>query len=136
MTTFEEAKDALRIAHTEQGFRLIDEHKRELYFAIGQTDQPRLFVSEEEIDEYRKISDEVATLRAAPVETSVVGSTFREQLVQILAPLRLPVLLFRDREIKFVNEAGMTVRVGLPSPIFVNLFSLAQGTIGFSARAT
>ncbi len=53
MPTFDDAKAALKAAHIEQGFRLIDEHPRELHFAVGQTDRVRLFVSEQEIEEYR-----------------------------------------------------------------------------------
>src|SRR5262249_49378587 len=65
-------------------------------------------------------------------ETSVVGSTFREQLVQILVPLRLPAnLLFRDREVKFGNGDSITIRVGLPSPIFVNFFRLRKEQSAF-----
>ena len=130
MPTFDEAKAALKAAHIEQGFRLIDEHQRELYFAV--TERMRLFVSEEEIEEYRSVADQLATLHVSPVETSIVGTTFREQLIQIVGPLRVPIFSFRDRPIRFVNEAGETVILaGPPSPMFVNFFRSRKGQSAF-----
>ena len=132
MPTFDEAKATLKAAHIEQGFRLIDEHQRELYFAVGQTDRVRLFVSEEEIEEYRSVADQLTTLHVSPVETSIVGTTFREQLVQIVAPSRVPIFLFRDRPIRFVNEGSETVILaGPPSRMFVNFFRSRKGQSAF-----
>jgi hypothetical protein len=133
MPTFDEAKAALKAAHIEQGFRLIDEHQRELYFAV--TERMRLFVSEEEIEEYRSVADQLATLHVSPLETSIVGTTFREQLVQIVGPLSVPIFSrysFGDRPIRFVNEAGETVILaGPPSPMFVNFFRSRKGQSAF-----
>jgi hypothetical protein len=36
MPTFDEAKATLKHFYIDQGFRLIDEHSRELHFAVGQ----------------------------------------------------------------------------------------------------
>jgi hypothetical protein len=130
--TFDEAKATLKAAHIEQGFRLVDEHQRELYFAIGQADRVHLFVSEEEIEEYRGIEDQIAAAQVSPVETSIVGPTFREQLVQIVAPLRAPIFSFRNRPIRFESEGGGTiVLVGPPSPMFINFFGLRKEQSAF-----
>jgi hypothetical protein len=59
MPTFDEAKQILKDTYTKQGFHLLDEHQRELFFAVGGTDRVRLIVPAEEIEEYQGTADEL-----------------------------------------------------------------------------
>jgi hypothetical protein len=132
MLTFEESKEILKKFYTEHGFRLVDEGSVELPFASGQSDIVRLNVSEEEIEEYRQVADELTTVRVVPVETSIVGANYREQLVDV-GSSGVSLMALRNRPITFENKDGdgTTITIGRPSQVFFNFFRLRKESQAF-----
>jgi hypothetical protein len=131
MPTFEEAKTILKKFYIENGFRLIDEGSVELLFAFGLSDAVRLSIPEDEIREYQETVDKLTIVRVAPVETSIIGVNYREQLIYSPAS-RVPILALR-RTVKFENAEGdgTTIVIGPPSSAFFNFFRLSKDLARF-----
>ena len=121
MIDFNDAKSQLKTYYIEQGFNLVDEHQRELYFAGGQSSKVRFVIREDEITEYAEVAEILPTLKSAPVETSIVGPDFREQLVDYVAGGRRP-LIWRQPAFRFGELDGELpyVEVGPLSPVYLN----------------
>jgi hypothetical protein len=131
MPTFDEAKLILKNAHVAQGFNLVVDDGKALYFSIGSSTTPRLAVDEDEITKHQSYADDLTDLHISPVETSIVGSDFREQLVGFVgAPRHVP--FSTRRGIKFVSsDAEAVIDLGVPSPIFSHYFRLQKYKVPF-----
>ena len=128
MPTFDETKQIFKDTYAKQGFRLADEHERELFFAVGETDRIRLAVPAEEIEEYQSVAAELPAIQVGPVDTSIIGPNFREQLIETATPSRVPMIFFRNRPVRFEAPEGdgIAVSIGPPSPTFFNFFRLRK----------
>ena len=121
---FDTAKTTLRDGYASLGFKLVDEHERELYFA---REALQLVVRADEIEQYATVGDDLRSYEIKPNSCSIVSATYREQFVRALDPIRpgaYPLLfdggfLFGSRE-----GDGPYVELGPPSPLFVNCLRL------------
>ena len=116
---FEAAKIALRDGYLGLGFKLVDEHARELYLSR----EPHLLVvKSDEIEAFASIGDDLASYEQKPNLGSIVSRTYREQLVRLLDPLRPGLFLLGDGGFLFGSRGddGPYVEVGPPSPVFFN----------------
>jgi len=125
MSDFEEAKTKLKGLLEELGLVLADEHERELYVKLTKSDSSMIVIPEQEITEFQTFLATLPTITNIPVETSIVGPDFREQLVeQIGTRTRFLPILPRDAPIKFQPQEGegFSVEISAASPIFSNYF--------------
>jgi hypothetical protein len=134
MPTFDEAKQVFKDTYVKQGFRLVDEHQRELFFAVGETNTIRFTVPAEEIEEYRSVANELPAIHVGPVDTSIIGPNFCEQLIETSSPGRVPVLIYRNgRHLRFEAPEGdgTVVLIGSPSSAFFNFFRFRKEQAAF-----
>src|SRR4030088_2754415 len=89
---------------------------------LAANSRQRFTVPEGEIAELAEVGDLLPSLKAQPVETSIAGPDFREQLVDVVAGSRPSFILLRDRTYRFGDpESGsMYVEIGAASPLFFN----------------
>lgn len=124
MMTFDETKTKLKSLFEELGFVLVDEHKRELYYKLNKSNSTMILVPEAEIEEFQTVSDVFPSIKVSPVETSIIGVNFREQLVDYAGTSRGSIGFFREKSIKFGDQEshGISVVTGTASPVFYNFF--------------
>jgi hypothetical protein len=109
------------------GCILVDEHNFELYLS---KDSYRFYVGKEEIEAYAFTADQLDSYIQKPNPASIVTTTYREQLVRILDPLRGPASMFtrengyvlgsRDAETPFIE-------IGKPTDQFFNRVRVDPG---------
>lgn len=122
---FETAKARLREGYQGLGFKLVDEHERELYFA---RDPYQLCVRAEDIEGYAAVGDDLASYEQRPNQASIVSKTYREQLVRVLDPIRPSgFLLLGEGGFLFGTRdgGGPYVEIGPPSDTFFNRLRLS-----------
>ncbi len=138
MISFDEAKSKLKDLLQGSGLILADEHDRELFFKVSNSEVGLLAVPESEIIEFQQVSDVISHVKTSPVETSIIGTNFREQLVDFTGSARTAFFSFREHAITFRNEddQGVSVEIGTASPIFFNYFRFQKERMSFLLERT
>jgi hypothetical protein len=134
MIIFEQAKEELKSFYIGNGFRLFDEHAKELFFAAGVDDQTRFKIPESEIEDYRSIAEEPASFQITPVATSLVGPQYREQLVDLVGPSRTFLGFLRRQIIQFKTIDGSgseLIEIGPPSSKYLAIFRCKKELASF-----
>lgn len=131
---FDEAKEILKNGYLKAGFELIEDHPRYFDMCVCVTldledleeyfeENQYLRITEEDIMEYVNSEAVRATLETVPVECSICGPTYREQIIQPLRTFETvplgphPYIVFGNP-----NSGQLYVEINTASMLFVNYF--------------
>lgn len=118
MLSFEEAKTQIKNSLEELGLIIADEHFKELFVKLTKASAFSIKISEDEINQFQQLSDVMANVKHGPVETSIIGDNFREQLIDPIGRLRISPLFLSGTPIRFGAEGDeeVFVEIGAASP--------------------
>ena len=131
----EEAKNKLRAIYASYGFEERPLAEGELCFYDKKRDYPVLSIDADEIKEFADVAEMLPDISQGPVETCMLGPTFREQWVEPMDPFQTRAIWIQERErnIRFGDEQNeqIYVEIGPPSALFRNFYRDKGGQFPF-----
>ena len=128
---FDDAKEYLAKNYEANGFDIVDIGEKTIHLSY-QTQKVRLVVTEEDITEFSNFEEIRAEFASEPVECSMCGKNYREQLVQEIGTPRLLFSILRgvgfsfSRQISEEESKNIHVRVASASSDFTNYFKFHE----------
>lgn len=125
--TFDQAKKELQMGFARHDIEVFPSPNSGIFFRLTRGNS--FEINNAEIESYREVRSQAKEYYHAPVETSLLSKSYREQLVQFLHPLRERFLPPKDLQLIFGNPTSHEpyVEISQASDFFIwsNLFNEA-----------